>query len=101
MFSMIDTEVYLKYDIKGRARWGISGALYLQSARAGLNSLLRNSVIISLVDFVMLMFGPHATKPREPRQVRKEATVTRIVWVAVPISHIAITPPYRGVFLKA
>ncbi len=81
MFSMIDTEVYLKYDIKGRARWGISGALYLQSARAGLNSLLRNSKIISLVDFVMLMFGPHATKPREPRQVRKEATVSGPLWV--------------------
>jgi len=29
------------YHLPGRAKWGASGALYLQSATAGLNSLLR------------------------------------------------------------
>jgi hypothetical protein len=28
-----------------RARWGVSGALYLQSATAGLNSLLRLQIV--------------------------------------------------------
>ena len=59
----------------GRARRGDSGALYPQSAIAGLNSCLELT-LVSLVLSVVLRIRPCATVSCEPRQVRKEAAVS-------------------------
>jgi len=60
----------------GRARWGASGALYPQSAIAGSNSLSRGAHRDWRVPTV-LRVGSHAAENCEPRQVRKEAAVSR------------------------
>src|SRR5690606_40839846 len=56
--------------------WGGSGALYPQSAIAGLNSLPRSHRFGVRSLQVALRAGSCATGPREPRQVRKEAAVS-------------------------
>ena len=61
----------------GRARRGASGALYLQSAIAGLNSQLRSPAGKDLVVMDSGVFGTNAMQIYEPRQVRKEAAVSR------------------------
>ena len=45
---LIDTHSDLSYDNYGRARWGAGGALYPQSAIAGLNSSLRCNAFTSM-----------------------------------------------------
>ena len=45
--SHVDIQVHLTYSTNSRATWGASGALYLQSAIAGLNS--RPEVLVSQV----------------------------------------------------
>lgn len=59
-----------------RARWGGSGALFLQTAIAGLNSSPR--LIFCRVCFlqVAMKIGSYATETCESRQVRKEAAVS-------------------------
>ena len=67
----------------GRARRGTSGALYPQSATAGLNSRSRPTSLRLPRDRPTLRVGSHAAKVREPRQVRKEAAVSdrlRVPW---------------------
>ena len=64
------------YNDRGRARRGVSGALYPQSAIAGLNSPPRGRVIGSAPDAPALTTGSRAARAREPRQVRKEAAVS-------------------------
>ena len=59
----------------GRARRGTSGALYLQSAPAGLNSLPR-SPCPRPPTRATLRTGSRAAATREPRQVRKEAALS-------------------------
>jgi len=65
------------YHHLGRARWGVSGALYLQSAIAGLNSFLRQLFVRFAQRQVVLIIGSFATKIYEPRQIRKKAAVSR------------------------
>ena len=57
-----------------RARRGTSGALYLQSAPAGLNSLPRPA-FADAAERSTLRTGSRAAATREPRQVRKEAAL--------------------------
>ena len=59
----------------GRARRGTSGALYLQSAIAGLNPLPR-SPFSNAARRVTLRTGSRAAANREPCQVRKEAALS-------------------------
>ena len=65
-----------RYNERGRARRGVSGALYPQSAIAGLNSPPRGRVVGSAPDAPALTTGSRAARAREPRQVRKEAAVS-------------------------
>lgn len=66
----------------GHARWGGSGALYLQSAIAGFNSLLEAFFIESCLlasgvdDWSLCQW-----KAYEPRQVRKKAAVSMVFHV--------------------
>ena len=60
----------------GRAKRGGSGALYLQSAAAGLNSRSRLYFCRVCLIQVAMIIGSCATEAREPRQVRKGATVS-------------------------
>ena len=61
----------------GRARRGVSGALYSQTALARLNSYHR-SVRNHLLQFVLvLIVGSYAAKVCELRQIRKKAAVNR------------------------
>src|SRR4249920_103386 len=60
---------------RGRARRGTSGALYLQSAIAGLNPLPR-SPFSNAARRVTLRTGSRAAANREPCQVRKEAALS-------------------------
>ena len=64
-----------RYNDLGRARRGVSGALYPQSAIAGLNSPPRGRVVGSAPDAPALTTGSRAARAREPRQVRKETAV--------------------------
>ncbi len=59
-----------------RARWGVSGALHLQSALAGLNPLSRVSVSGVSASIVASMAGSRAVLARESGQVRKEAALS-------------------------
>ena len=65
----------------GRARRGASGALYPQSATAGLNSLLRPAPFWDCFGKAALKAGSCAAGNFEPRQIREEATVRRPSWV--------------------
>ncbi len=65
----------------GRARRGVSGALYPKSAIAGLNSRPRPDVLWDCLCRVVLKIGPCAAESYEPRQVRKEAAVSSRFWV--------------------
>jgi hypothetical protein len=67
--------------IDGRARRGAGGALYPQSAVAGLNSCPRSGVVRSAPDWAAMMVRSCSTVTCEPRQVRKEATVNGAHWV--------------------
>ena len=60
---------------RGRARRGTSGALYLQSAIAGLNPLPR-SPFSNAARRVTLRTGSRAAANREPCQIRKEAALS-------------------------
>ena len=64
-----------RYPSRGRARRGTSGALYLQSAIAGLNPLPR-SPFSNAARRVTLRTGSRAAANREPCQVRKEAALS-------------------------
>ena len=75
-----------RYNDGGRARRGVSGALYPQSAIAGLNSPPRGRVIGSAPDAPALTTGSRAARAREPRQVRKEAAVSGLP--GVPWGHL-------------
>src|ERR1019366_7246648 len=69
----------------GRARRGVSGALYPQSAIAGSNSPPRGRVAGSAPISAALMAGYCAARAREPRQVRKEAALSGPPGVPQPI----------------
>ncbi len=69
-------DVFLR-DRLGRARWGVSGALYPQSALAGSNPRPRFKVVEQWPVIGVMMVGSHARRVCEPRQIRKEATVNR------------------------
>ena len=70
------------YNIRsGRAKWGASGALYPQSAIAGLNALLRPVIPWDWSGQAALKAGSCAAETFEPRQIRKEATVRSAFWV--------------------
>ena len=60
----------------GRARWGASGALYPQSAIAGSNSRSEARRCGVCPWQVVSKAGSLAMGTCEPRQVRKEATVS-------------------------
>ena len=60
----------------GRARWGDSGALYPQSATAGLNSHPRLFALRDCLYRMALRIGSCAAEHYEARQVRKEAAVS-------------------------
>ena len=64
-----------RYTLACRARRGTSGALYLQSAPAGLNPLPR-SPFSDAARRVTLRTGSRASANREPCQVRKEAALS-------------------------
>ena len=71
----------------GRARRGVSGALYSQTALARLTSYHR-SVRNDLLQFVLvLIVGSYAARVCELRQVRKKAAVSvlfgccRLTWI--------------------
>ncbi len=59
----------------GRARRGASGALYPQSATAGLNAHLRSQPTEFCPSHPALKTGSRAAQACEPRQIRKKATV--------------------------
>ena len=59
-----------------RAGWGVSGALYLQSAIAGSISRPRLLLQMLVSSQAVLRAGPCAIDTCEPRQVRKEAAVS-------------------------
>ena len=59
----------------GRARRGTSGALYLQSAPAGLNPLPRSPILTAAIRATSRT-GSRAAATREPCQVRKEAALS-------------------------
>ena len=65
----------------GRARRGVSGALYSQPAIARLNSWLEVFVLWDYLYQVVLKAGSCAAERYEPRQVRKEAAVNSSFWV--------------------
>ena len=72
-----------RYDRRGRARRGTSGALYPQSAIAGPNSRSRSTPSDYHRRLPTSIAGSHAARRREPRQVRKEAAVSgpsRVPW---------------------
>jgi hypothetical protein len=60
---------------RGRARRGTSGALYLQSAPAGLNPLPRSPILTAAIRATSRT-GSRAAATREPCQVRKEAALS-------------------------
>ena len=64
-----------RVSFRGRARRGTSGALYLQSAPAGLNPLPR-SPFSDAARRATLRTGSRAAANREPCQVRKEAALS-------------------------
>jgi len=64
----------------GRAKRGASGALYPQSATAGLNALLRPVISWDCFGQAALKAGSCAAETSEPRQVREEATVRSAFW---------------------
>jgi hypothetical protein len=59
-----------------RARRGGSGALYPQSAIAGLNSCPRHESVKSVMLQSTMTIGSCATQNCEPRQIREEAAVS-------------------------
>ena len=59
-----------------RARRGCSGALYPQSALAGLNSLPREAASVVSAPIAASMAGSRPMSAREPGQVRKEAALS-------------------------
>ena len=59
-----------------RARRGCSGALYPQSALAGLNSLPREAASGVSAPIAASMAGSRPMSAREPGQVRKEAALS-------------------------
>jgi len=65
-----------RYNDRGRARRGVSGALYPQSATAGSNSPPRGRGVGSAPSASALTIGSYAARVCEPRQVRKEAAVS-------------------------
>ncbi len=65
----------LAYDRGGRARRGVSGALYPQSASAGLNARPRVDLRSRSLCDVALKAWSCAAMPSQSRQVRKEAAV--------------------------
>lgn len=60
----------------GRARRGVSGSLYPQSAYEGLNSRLRSDTPWFRAVAETSMAGSRARRPREPGQVREEAALS-------------------------
>jgi hypothetical protein len=64
----------------GRAKRGASGALYPQTALAGLNSLSRSGTL-GLRGKVVLKVRSCAAQACEPGQVRKEAAISGNLWV--------------------
>ena len=64
----------------GRAKRGASGALYPQTALAGLKSLSRPDPV-GLRGQVVLKVRSCAAQACEPGQVRKEAAVSGNLWV--------------------
>ena len=69
------TRLACRYNERGRARWGVSGALNPQSAIAGSNSPPRGRGVGSAPSALALTTGSYAARVCEPRQVRKEAAV--------------------------
>ena len=67
--------------VRDRARRGASGALYPQSALAGLNPRPRPGRSGAAARHEALKVGSCATPDREPGQVRKEAAVSGAWWV--------------------
>src|SRR5699024_7852729 len=65
-----------EYNEECRARWGISGALYLQSATARLNSRLRCGSFMVCHKGLVLTFRSCTTGTHEFCQVWKEAAVS-------------------------
>ena len=77
-----DNSVVLRYYADcGRTRWGTSGALYPQSALAGLNPLFRPLALRDYRGWTVLKAGSCAAEACEPRQVREEAAVSNPFWV--------------------
>ena len=81
----------------GRARWGASGALFPQSAQAGLNSCPRPGVVRTASGRAASMVRSCAAETCEPRQVREEATVSSALWVPQGRRAGASQPGERGV----
>ena len=69
------------YPYGGRARRGASGALYPQSALAGLNSCTEVVTHETYRRQAVMKSGSRAARRREPRQVREEAAVSGQPWV--------------------
>ena len=65
----------------------------LQSAIAGPNACLKACVCEACLGQVVLTIGSSATEPYEPRQVRKEAAVNRLL--CVPLGSL-IRANYSG-----
>ena len=72
---------YPTIEYGGRARWGASGALNPQSALAGLYSSPEAGPMGQCSETKVLIAGSHAALACEPRQVRKEATVSKALRV--------------------
>ena len=62
--------------VPGCARWGVSGALNLQPAIAGLNPFLEVKLVQAILYKTAMKTGPYTAETYEPRQVRKEAAVS-------------------------
>ena len=65
----------------GCARWGVSGALNLQPAIAGRNPFLEVKLVQAILCETAVKVGPYTAGTYKPRQVRKEAAVSRYPWV--------------------
>ena len=84
-------------DLKfGRARRGVSGALYPQSAVAELNSCPRHVLFEACPVRAVLMAGSCATGLCEPRQGRKAAAVQITVRRGEPVGAGCIGNVWRG-----
>jgi len=76
LFIGLADDRLMLYNILYRARRGVSGALYPQSAIAESNSCLRHASVKSVMLQGTMKIGSCAIQNCEPRQVRKEAAVS-------------------------